>query len=85
MKILDTLTINNVTISLEDKIDIGNDITMTIKELFEIEDEPFVSIVVSGHPNMIKINKTDEVYESCRFISSAKKWVAENIDLLQPK
>jgi hypothetical protein len=57
---------------------IGENTDIVIKEIFTIDEEVFIAITLSNHPNMVKIPKTNEVYESCCYINPAKMWVNEN-------
>jgi hypothetical protein len=81
MEILTTTTVFEKTLTIGDTWNIGNNTIITLCELFDIEGEVFMTTTVSNQPIMIKINKTGEIYESKRFINSAKKWVGENINL----
>lgn len=81
MEILTTATVSGKTLNVGDTWDIGNNTIITLRELFDIDGEVFMATTVSNQIIKIKINKTEEIYESKRFINSAKKWVGENIHL----
>ena len=81
MEILTTTTVSEKTLTVGDSWNIGNDTIITLKELFDIDGEIYMTTTISNHPIFIKITKTDETYESNRYIISARKWVGENSHL----
>jgi hypothetical protein len=87
MNILETTTINNISLSLNDTWDIGNDVTVVLKEIFEIDGHVYVSTVTQGHDMMgIKISKdSDEIITPNRYINLAEVWVKKNNNLFTNK
>ena len=83
MNILETTTIDNITISVGDIWDIGNNVQVELKELFEIENQIYMSIVTQNQSMMsFKINKDDtETITPNRYINLAEIWVKKNAKL----
>ena len=83
MNILQTTTIDNITISVGDIWDIGNNIQVELKELFEIENQIYMSIITHNQSMMgFKIDKDDiELITPNRYINLAEIWVKKNSKL----
>jgi len=81
MEILTTTIVEEKTLTVGDTWDIGNDTVITLRELFNIDGEIYMTTSINNEPINIKINRTQETYQSNRYIISAKKWVSENIHL----
>jgi hypothetical protein len=81
MEILTTTIVEEKTLTVGDTWDIGNDTIITLHELFNIDGEIYMTTTINNQPINIKINRTQETYQSNRYIISAKKWVSENIHL----
>ena len=81
MEILTTATIEEKTLTVGDSWNIGNSNIVYLKELFDIDGEIYMTTTINNQPTNIKINRTQETYQSNRYIISAKKWVSENIHL----
>jgi hypothetical protein len=81
MEILTTAIIEEKTLTVGDSWNIGNSNIVYLKELFDIDGEIYMTTTINNQPNNIKINRTQETYQSNRYVISAKKWVSENIHL----
>jgi hypothetical protein len=81
MEILTTAIVEEKTLTVGDSWDIGNNTIVTLHELFSIDGEVYMATSLNNQPINIKINKTQEIYQSNRYINSAKKWVGENTHL----
>jgi hypothetical protein len=81
MEILTTATVEDKTLTVGDTWNIGSDTVITLHELFNIDGEIYMTTTVNNELINIKINRTQEIYQSNRYIISAKKWVSENIHL----
>jgi len=81
MEILTTTTVEEKTLTVGDSWNIGNSTVVYLKELFDIDGEIYMTITINNQPINIKINRTEETYQSNRYVISAKKWVSENIHL----
>jgi len=81
MEILTTTTVEEKTLTVGDSWNIGNSTVVYLKELFDIDGEIYMTITINNQPIDIKINRTEEIYQSNRYVISAKKWVSENIHL----
>jgi hypothetical protein len=81
MEILTTATVEEKTLTVGDSWNIGNSNIVYLKELFDIDGEIYMTTTINNQPNNIKINRTQETYQSNRYVISAKKWVSENIHL----
>jgi hypothetical protein len=81
MEILTTATIEEKTLTVGDSWNIGNSNIVYLKELFDIDGEIYMTTTINDQPIDIKINRTQETYQSNRYVISAKKWVSENIHL----
>jgi hypothetical protein len=83
MNILETTTINDITLSVNDTWDIGNNVTVILKEIFEIDGDVYIATITEGHAMMgIKIDKdSDEVITPNRYINMAEIWVKKNSTL----
>jgi len=81
MEILTTVVIEEKTLTVGDSWNIGNDTIIYLKELFSIDGEVYMTTTINDQPINIKINRTEETYQSNRYIISAKKWESENIHL----
>jgi hypothetical protein len=80
MNILETTTINDITLSVNDTWDIGNNVTMVLKEIFEIDGDVYIATITEGHAMMgVKISKdSDEVITPNRYINLAEVWIKRN-------
>ena len=85
MNILETATVENITLSVGDRWDIGNSITIVLKEIFEIDGMIYVSTITENHPMMsLKISKdTQDVVTPNRYINSAELWIKKNTKLFE--
>jgi hypothetical protein len=83
MNILETTTINNINLSINDTFDIGNNITTVIKEIFEIDGHVYIATITEGHAMIgIKLDKdSDEVITPNRYINMAEVWIKKNNNL----
>lgn len=83
MNILETTTVNDINLSVNDTWDIGNNVTIVLKEIFEIDGDVYISTITEGHPMMgFKIEKDDtEVITPNRYINLAEIWVKKNKQL----
>ena len=81
MEILTTVVIEEKILTVGDSWNIGNSNIVYLKELFDIDGEIYMTTTINNQPIDIKINRTEETYQSNRYIISAKKWVNENIHL----
>jgi hypothetical protein len=81
MEILTTTTVEEKTLTVGDSWNIGNSTIVYLKELFDIDGEIYMATTINNQPIDIKINRTQETYQSNRYVISAKKWVSENIHL----
>lgn len=73
MEILTTATVNGKTLNLEQTINFPNDKFVTIKELFSLESEIFVSLINHSIPYTINANGTNIITN--RFIMPAEQFV----------
>jgi hypothetical protein len=85
MNILETATVENITLSVGDRWDIGNNVIIVLKELFEIDGMIYVSTITENHPMMsLRISKdTEEVVTPNRYINSAELWIKKNPSLFE--
>ena len=81
MENLITAIVEEKILTVGDTWDIGNDTIVHLKELFDIDGEIYMTTTINEQLINIKINRTGEIYQSNRYINSAKKWVSENIHL----
>ena len=81
MEILTTAIVEEKTLTVGDSWNIGNDTVIILHELFNIDGEIYMTTSINNQPINIKINRTQEIYQSNRYIISARKWVSENINL----
>lgn len=83
MKILKTSIVNSITLSVDDRWDSGNDISIVLKEIFEIDGQVYISTITEGHDMIkFKINKDDtEFITPNRYINLAEIWVKKNKQL----
>ena len=81
MEILTTAIVEEKTLNVGDSWDIGNNTIVTLHELFSIDGEVYMATSLNNQPINIKINRTQETYQSNRYIKSAKKCVGENTHL----
>jgi hypothetical protein len=83
MNILETTTVNSIVLSVNDIWDIGNNITIVLKEIFEIDGDIYIATITEGHAMAgIKISKdSDEVITPNRYINLAEVWVKKNSNL----
>jgi hypothetical protein len=83
MNILETTIVDGVELSLNDTWDIGNNITVVLKEIFEIDGDVYIATITEGHAmSGIKISKdSDEVITPNRYINLAEVWVKKNNNL----
>jgi len=83
MNILETTTINNINLSVNDTWDIGNNITVVLKEIFEIDGDVYIATITEGHDMLgVKLSKdSDEVITPNRYINLADIWVKKNSNL----
>ncbi len=78
MEILTTAEVEGKTLTLEQTFTPAEGKFVTIKELFSIDGEIFVSIINHGIPYTININKTGGTIQTGRFIMPARQFVLEN-------
>jgi len=85
MEILTTVDIAGQTLTVNDSWDIGNGITIHVKELFIIEDQIYVSLVTENQPMMsVKISlDSEEKITPNRYINNAELWVKKNSKLFE--
>ena len=85
MNILETTTVENINLSVNDRWNIGNNITIVLKEIFEIDGMIYVSTITENHPMMsLRISKdTEEVVTPNRYINSAELWIKKNPNLFE--
>ena len=85
MNIIQTLTVENITLSVGDRWDIGNNVVIVLKELFEIDDMVYMSTITEGHEMAsIKISRdSEEVVTPNRYITSAEVWIKKNPNLFK--
>lgn len=85
MNILETAIIENINLSVGDSWNIGNNIVITVKELFEIDGMVYISTETENHPMMsLKISPTsEETVTPNRYITLAELWVKKNNTLFQ--
>lgn len=50
MEILETVTINDITLNINDSWDIGNDMILKIKEIFSIDNSAYISLSLNDTP-----------------------------------
>jgi hypothetical protein len=83
MNILETTTINNINLSVNDTWDIGNNITVVLKEIFEIDGDVYIATITEGHDMLgVKLSKdSDEIITPNRYINLAEVWVKKNSNL----
>lgn len=83
MNILETTTVGEIELSLNDTWDIGNNIIIVLKEIFEIDGDVYIATITEGHPMMgVKIEKDDtEVITPNRYINLAVIWIKKNKQL----
>jgi hypothetical protein len=83
MNILETTTINNINLSVNDTWDIGNNISIVLKEIFEIDGDVYIATITEGHDMLgVKLSKdSDEVITPNRYINLADIWVKKNSNL----
>jgi len=83
MNILETTTINNINLSVNDTWDIGNNITVVLKEIFEIDGDVYIATITEGHDMLgVKLSKdSDEIITPNRYINLADIWVKKNSNL----
>ena len=87
MKILDNITIENVTISVNDSWDIGNNIKIVVKELFEIDGVPYLSSVTENQemPLLKYSAESQDSFRLSRYINPAEFWIKKNKQLFEAK
>jgi hypothetical protein len=83
MNILETIIVDGVELSLNDTWNIGNNVTIVLKEIFEIDGDVYIATITEGHTMMgVKISKdSDEVITPNRYINLADIWVKKNSNL----
>ena len=83
MNILETTIVNDISLSVNDTWDIGNNITIVLKEIFEIDGDIYIATITEGHPMMgVKLSKdSDEVITPNRYINLAEIWIKKNNNL----
>jgi hypothetical protein len=83
MNILETTTINNINLSVNDTWDIGNNISIVLKEIFEIDGDVYIATITEGHDMLgVKLSKdSDEIITPNRYINLAEVWVKKNSNL----
>jgi hypothetical protein len=83
MEILQTATVENITLSVNDRWDIGNNVIIVLKELFEIDGMIYMSTITENQPMVsIKISpNSEEKITPNRYINSAEMWVKKNTHL----
>ena len=85
MEILQTATVENISLSVGDRWNIGNDIIVILKEIFEIDGVIYISTITENHP-MVSIKLSPDSEEKItpnRYISLAELWVKKNAHLFQ--
>jgi hypothetical protein len=83
MNILETTTINNINLSVNDTWDIGNNISIVLKEIFEIDGDVYIATITEGHDMLgVKLSKdSDEIITPNRYINLAEIWINKNKQL----
>ena len=83
MEILTTVEVETKTLSTNQTFNLSPDKFITIKELFSIDGEIFMSIINHQIPFEVNIRKTGGSIQTGRFIFPAKQFVLENDHLFQ--
>jgi hypothetical protein len=84
MEILETTTINNITLNVNDSWDIGNDMILFIKEIFSIEDTVYLALSLNNTPFEM-IGKNFETKEETYRLSKNREFMlAEQFILDNP-
>lgn len=84
MEILQTVTVENINLSIGDSWDLGNGVTIKLMEIFNIDGQIYLATITEGQAMMgMKINKdSEEVITPNRYINMAEFWVKKNTTLL---
>ena len=85
MNIIQTATVQNITLSVGDRWDIGNNVIIILKELFEIDGMIYISTITEEHEMAsIKISPdSEERITPNRYINSAELWIKRNSRLFE--
>jgi hypothetical protein len=75
MEILTTIEVEGKTLTLDQTFNLPEGRFITIKELFSIEGEVFVSFINDQMPYTINLKNTSDTVLTNRFIMSAKQFV----------
>lgn len=87
MEILQTAIIGDIKISINDSWDIGNGRSVSIKELFKIDEQVYMATVTDNEPMLsLKVSlDSDELVTPNRYINLAELWVKRNHKLFENK
>lgn len=81
MEILTTAVVEDQTLTVDQTFNIDENRFITIKELFSIEDEVYISYINELSPFSYKVIGTETLVERKRVIMSAKHFVVANQNL----
>ena len=84
MEILQTVTVENINLSVGDSWDLGNGVKIKLMEIFNIDGQIYLATITEGQAMMgMKINKdSEEVITPNRYVNMAEIWVKRNTTLL---
>jgi hypothetical protein len=75
MEILTTVEVEGKTLTLDQTFNLSEGKFLTIKELFSIDGEVFISFINDQMPYTINLQNTSRTVLTNRFIMSAKQFV----------
>ena len=75
MEILTTAEVEGKTLTLDQTFNLSEGKFLTIKELFSIDGEVFISFINDQMPYTINLKNTSDIVLTNRFIMSAKQFV----------
>jgi hypothetical protein len=75
MEILTTVEVEGKTLTLDQTFNLSEGKFLTIKELFSIDGEVFISFINDQMPYTINLKNTSDTVLTNRFIMSAKQFV----------
>jgi hypothetical protein len=83
MEILTTAIVEEKTLNVGDTFDIGNNVSIIIHELFDIDGEVYMATTTQNHPmTSFKLNEEGtETITPNRYINPARVWVKKNLHL----
>jgi hypothetical protein len=83
MEILTTALVEEKTLNVGDTFDVGNNVSIIIHELFDIDGQVYIGISIQNQSTTsLALNEEEtETFTPNRYINSAVVWVRKNIHL----